>query len=106
MEAHKDKMPASLSGGEQQRIAIARSLANDAPVLFADEPTGNLDSENSNIVFELLKSLNEKGKTIVMVTHEREMIQGATRKIVLKDGKIIEDSRVQWEGNGYEQAII
>lgn len=106
MESHQDKMPSSLSGGEQQRIAIARSLANDAPVLFADEPTGNLDSENADNIFELLKSLNNNGKTIVVVTHERETIQGATRKIVLRDGKMIADSMINQEGDGYEQAII
>lgn len=98
MVSHKDKMPSSLSGGEQQRIAIARSLANDAPVIFADEPTGNLDSDNANTIFELLKSLNKNGRTIVMVTHERETIEGVTRKIVLKDGKIVEDSQLKQEG--------
>lgn len=91
METHKSKMPSALSGGEQQRIAIARSLANDAPIIFADEPTGNLDTENANQIFELLKYLNAQGKTIVMVTHERDDIQGATRKIILKDGKILDE---------------
>lgn len=99
METHKDKMPSSLSGGEQQRVAIARSLANDAPILFADEPTGNLDSENANNIFELIKKLNEQGKTIVMVTHEREDIPGVTRKIILKDGQIIDDYPVPTGGN-------
>lgn len=92
MEAHQHKMPSSLSGGEQQRVAIARSLANDAPLIFADEPTGNLDSENASKIFALLKKLNEEGKTIVMVSHEREDIPGVTRKIILKDGQMITDA--------------
>lgn len=102
MDSHKNKMPSSLSGGEQQRIAIARSLANDAPIIFADEPTGNLDSENADRIFELLKSLNKQGKTIIMVTHERENIRGATRKVILKDGKIIEDCTICEGGCMYE----
>lgn len=106
MEAHKDKMPSALSGGEQQRIGIARSLANDAPILFADEPTGNLDSENAAKVFELLRRLNEQGRTIIMVTHEREDIPGAGRKIILKDGRIIEDTMIQTGGRGDEQTSI
>lgn len=98
LETHKDKMPSSLSGGEQQRVAIARSLANNAPVIFADEPTGNLDSENARKIFQLLKALNEQGKTVVMVTHEREDIPGVTRKIILKDGQIAEDYPMQTGG--------
>lgn len=93
MEKHKDKMPSALSGGEQQRVAIARSLANDAGVIFADEPTGNLDLENANKIYELLQKLNEQGKTIIMVSHEREDIPGVTRKIFLRDGQIMEDSK-------------
>lgn len=91
MENHKNKMPDSLSGGEQQRVAIARALANNAPIIFADEPTGNLDSANAKSVFALLEKLNQQGKTIVMVTHEKDYIQGATRKIVLNDGIVIQD---------------
>lgn len=94
MEMHKDKMPNALSGGEQQRVAIGRSLSNNPPFIFADEPTGNLDSANADRIFTLLKKLNEGGKTIVMVTHERELINGVTRKVSLKDGKVIEDIQV------------
>lgn len=105
MEKHKDKMPSSLSGGEQQRIAIARSLANDPPLIVADEPTGNLDSDNATMIFELLKMLKEQGKTIVMVTHESEEIIGSTRKITLKDGQIIEDKDLINGGEKVETAI-
>lgn len=99
MEKHRDKMPSSLSGGEQQRVAIARALANNAPIIFADEPTGNLDSSNADNVFALLEKLNKKGKTIIMVTHEKGCIQGATRKIVLNDGIVIEDVKLGGEAN-------
>lgn len=93
--AHASKMPSALSGGEQQRVAIARALANDAPLLIADEPTGNLDSKNADMVFAILEKLHEEGKTIVMVTHEKEAIRGATRKIVIGDGCIREDFPLQ-----------
>lgn len=95
---HQGKLPSALSGGEQQRVAIARALANDAALILADEPTGNLDSVNAEIIFQLLRKLHNQGKTIVMVTHEREIIEGATRKITMKDGSIIEDIKVGgWE---------
>ena len=105
MDSHKDKMPSSLSGGEQQRIAIARSLANDAPLIVADEPTGNLDSANAEMIFGLLQTLNHQGKTIVMVTHEREIIKGSTRRVVLQDGRILEDARIGKGGVVLETAI-
>jgi len=91
LSGHEDKMPSTLSGGEQQRVAIARSLANDADLVVADEPTGNLDSKNAEMVFDILEKLNKSGKTIIMVSHEREVMQGASRKIVIKDGVIDED---------------
>lgn len=94
LEKHQDKLPSALSGGEQQRVAIARALANDASLILADEPTGNLDSANAESIFQLLRHLHHQGKTIVMVTHEREIIEGATRKITMKDGSIIEDITV------------
>lgn len=79
-------------------MAIARALANDASIILADEPTGNLDSVNAEIIFELLRTLHKQGRTIVMVTHEREIIAGATRKITLNDGTIIEDIKLGgWE---------
>lgn len=88
---HEKKMPAELSGGEQQRAAIARALANEVDVIAADEPTGNLDSKNAKMIFALLEKLNKAGKTIIMVTHEKDLIPGAGRKIVLSDGAILED---------------
>lgn len=91
LQKHANKMPSALSGGEQQRVAIARALANDVPILVADEPTGNLDSKNAEAIFELFFKLRQEGKTVVMVTHERDTIKGASRKILIKDGEITDD---------------
>jgi putative ABC transport system ATP-binding protein len=84
-----DKLPSDLSGGQQQRAAIARALANDPPLLVADEPTGNLDSKTSEDVMQLFAALVEEGKTVVMVTHERDFGQYFTRTINLADGVIL-----------------
>jgi putative ABC transport system ATP-binding protein len=88
-----DKFPASLSGGQQQRTAIARALANDPPVLVADEPTGNLDSHTAAAVQELFKSVAAEGKAIVMVTHDAGAARFASRQITIQDGHIIGDRR-------------
>ncbi|ACV24062.1 ABC transporter ATP-binding protein [Methanocaldococcus fervens] len=82
--------PHQLSGGQQQRVAIARALANNPRIIFADEPTGNLDSKSGAIVMNILKELNEKGITIVMVTHEQELLKYASKIIKLRDGELIE----------------
>jgi putative ABC transport system ATP-binding protein len=86
---HAHKLPAALSGGQQQRAAIARALANDPPLLAADEPTGNLDSATAETVFRLFERLVGEGKTILMVTHDDALARRAGRQIVLLDGQIV-----------------
>jgi putative ABC transport system ATP-binding protein len=83
-----DKLPSTLSGGQQQRVAIARSLANDPPVVLADEPTGNLDSATGAAIFRLFGELAEGGKTVVVVTHEREAASAVHRTVTLQDGRV------------------
>ncbi|MCJ7662628.1 MAG: ABC transporter permease [Desulfobacterales bacterium] len=89
-ESHR---PNELSGGEQQRVAIARSLVNEPFIIFADEPTGNLDTKSEEEIIALLEDLNQKGKTIVMVTHEQEIAARAQRIIRMRDGEIVADER-------------
>ena len=83
--------PTELSGGEQQRVAIARALVNSPSILFADEPTGNLDSKTGHQVLEIFKDLNKRGQTIVVITHEREIAEQSQRTITIKDGEIGSD---------------
>lgn len=85
---HAHKLPAALSGGQQQRAAIARALANDPPLLVADEPTGNLDSTNADHIMQLFTDLSRGGKTIITVSHERDISRYVDRIITLKDGEI------------------
>ena len=92
-----DKLPATLSGGQQQRAAIARALANDPPLLLADEPTGNLDSATAEAVLSLFAGLNAEGRTIVVVTHERDIRSIVGREVALQDGRIVTDQRVSAE---------
>lgn len=89
LENRKDHLPSQLSGGEMQRVAIARALINNPKILLADEPTGNLDSQNAQIILEIFKKLNQKDLTIIMVTHNTELAQQSRRTIHLKDGKIL-----------------
>lgn len=86
-----DKLPVTLSGGQQQRAAIARALANDPPILMADEPTGNLDEATRTSVLELLANLNSDGRTIIIVTHERDISSYTSRQVTLVDGRIASD---------------
>jgi putative ABC transport system ATP-binding protein len=86
-----DKLPAMLSGGQQQRAAIARALANDPPLLLADEPTGNLDSATAEAVLALFADVHAEGRTIVVVTHERDIRSIVGREVTLQDGRIVTD---------------
>jgi putative ABC transport system ATP-binding protein len=85
--------PSELSGGQQQRVAIARALITEPAILLADEPTGNLDSESSLEIMNLLKRLNEEGRTIVLITHEPDIATFASRVVRIRDGHVISDER-------------
>ena len=85
--------PAELSGGQQQRVAIARALVNQPVMVLADEPTGALDSQTSEDIMRLLSQLNAQGITVVLVTHEADVAAWARRRIVFRDGAIVEDQR-------------
>lgn len=94
LEKKENNLPSQMSGGQQQRVAIARAIVNDAPLILADEPTGNLDTKTSIDVMEFFVNLNENfGKTIVLVTHEPDIAEYTKRILKFKDGKIIEDIR-------------
>ena len=87
--------PGQLSGGEQQRVTIARSLINDPPIIFADEPTGNLDSKNGIATMKAFDNLVEEGKTVILITHDSQVAEHADRIITIRDGKIASDSKFQ-----------
>jgi len=87
------KLPTTLSGGQQQRVAIARALANDPKILIADEPTGNLDSRTADSVFQLFEKLVGEGKTILMVTHDKDLASRVTRTVLITDGLIADQTR-------------
>ena len=87
LEQKSDRLPDQLSGGEQERVAIARAIVNKPPLILADEPTGNLDSSTATGIMELLKSLNKDGHTIIMVTHNQKMSEYASRTINIVDGE-------------------
>jgi putative ABC transport system ATP-binding protein len=89
------RLPSELSGGEQQRVAIARAIANDPPVIVADEPTGNLDSHTAHQVFDTLAGLTELGKTVIYVTHARELAARASSRVDLLDGRIVRHELVK-----------
>ena len=98
LENKENNMPSQMSGGQQQRVAIARAIVNDAPLILADEPTGNLDTKTSIDVMEFFVNLNEKlGKTVVLVTHEPDIAEYTKRIMTFKDGRIISDlSKDEW----------
>jgi putative ABC transport system ATP-binding protein len=101
LEDQANKLPGMVSGGQQQRAAIARALANDPELIVADEPTGNLDSRNSGDVFDLFGRLVEQGKTLLMVTHDKELARRVPRVVEIIDGRITRDEFVggaQWTG--------
>src|SRR3989454_7430165 len=89
-----DHHPTQLSGGEQQRVAIARAIVNQPSVLMADEPTGNLDSRTSAEIMTVFQSLNQRGITVVMVTHELDIARYAQRNVVMRDGLVLKDTPV------------
>jgi putative ABC transport system ATP-binding protein len=91
MTEHAHKLPSAVSGGQQQRVAIARALATDAPIVIADEPTGNLDSKTAESIFQLFECLVARGKTILMVTHDGDLAQRVQRAIVMADGEIVDE---------------
>ena len=91
LKEKKDKFPRQLSGGQQQRVAIARALNKDSEILLCDEPTGALDDASGKAVLELIEELHKEGKTIVFVTHTREIAQMANRVITMKDGKVVKE---------------
>jgi len=86
---HAHKLPSAVSGGQQQRVAIARAMANDPPILVADEPTGSLDSVTAGSVLRVFEDLVEQGKTVLLVTHDKDIARRATRTITLADGEIV-----------------
>ncbi len=95
LSKHAHKLPAHISGGQQQRVAIARALANDPPILVADEPTGSLDSVTADHIFRLFEQLVQSGRTIVMVSHDKELIPKFTRHVEIADGKLVKAGKQQ-----------
>ena len=95
LAGREDHYPSQLSGGQQQRVAIARALINDPEVVLADEPTGNLDSRTSIEIMGIFQQLNERGITIIMVTHEHDIANYAQRNVVMRDGVVLSDGAVK-----------
>jgi putative ABC transport system ATP-binding protein len=94
LAGREDHQPSQLSGGQQQRVAIARALINEPKLMLADEPTGNLDTKTSGEVMGVFQSLNDEGKTVVLITHESDIAEYAKRVVVFRDGKLVEDRPV------------
>lgn len=92
LKGYEKKKPSQLSGGEQQRVALARAIANNPPILLADEPTGNLDADRSWNIVKLLKDINLRGTTVVVITHDREIVNSMKKRVItIQDGKIVRD---------------
>jgi putative ABC transport system ATP-binding protein len=89
---HAHKLPSAVSGGQQQRVAIARAMANDPPILVADEPTGSLDSATTQVVVRVFQDLVRQGKTVLLVTHDRDLARRAGRTVTLADGEVVADA--------------
>jgi putative ABC transport system ATP-binding protein len=106
LQSRLQHVPAQLSGGEMQRVAIARALVNNPEVILADEPTGNLDSDNSDRIFGILRTLNDKGLTIVMITHNTELAMRAERIVRIRDGRIMQEAdAARPESGSLEQGV-
>jgi putative ABC transport system ATP-binding protein len=103
LAGREDHHPSQLSGGQQQRVAIARALINEPEILLADEPTGNLDSRTSIEIMAIFQQLNERGITIIMVTHEQDIAAYAQRNVMMRDGLILQDLLVSQRTNAAEQ---
>ena len=92
--AHRlDHKPAQMSGGQQQRVAIARAIAQAPPIILADEPTGNLDSNSTKEIMQILRELHSEGRTVILITHDNEIAEQADRVIKIRDGKIVSDTK-------------
>jgi len=104
LKEREEHLPFQLSAGEQQRVGIARALANDPPIILADEPTANLDKRSSDIIAELFKEMSNDGKTVVVVTHDDRLIKHAHRVITVEDGKITKDEHLR-EINTFDSSI-
>lgn len=100
-KTYLDKYPSELSGGQRQRVAIARALVNDPHIIMADEPTGNLDTKSTKEIMEIFESMHEKGRTIILVTHEPEIAACASRQLLVRDGQITRD-----EGKGVVMDVV
>jgi len=94
LDGRENHYPNKLSGGQQQRVAIARALVNDPSIILADEPTGNLDTRTSIEVMEIFQALNQKGITVILITHEKDIAEYAKRNITFRDGRIVIDEKV------------
>ena len=103
LAGREDHFPSQLSGGQQQRVAIARALINDPEVLLADEPTGNLDSRTSVEIMAIFQQLNERGITIIMVTHEPDIAVYAERNVIMRDGLVRHDQLVTQRSDAQAQ---